>query len=1147
MNKMKIGMLLSLAFAITAFSVLKWSDAGVAKVDDNSRLKAKLKKPDIVDLVFVAYNNWNYVMRNTGSYFYDSPDADGNGNNAGGEFPRGSGNTIVYAGGLYIGTLKNNIPVVSECEFTSEFQPGRITNSGVAFADLEGEDPAGASQKVYLIDRSRSGDYNIWPADAPKDDLGQPALVADAQSWAVFNDLNISRSQEGPTVSPDPGLGVQIVLESYAFNAGPLSDVVYLKFTIENKTGVDYADSYLGIWQDADVDPNHSTNDIVGVDTAKGLGFVYNADNTDDIPAAVGLDFLQGPVVKSAEVPVSVATKFAGNKTVLVYDGSRNIYVPTTLPADEIWLGATSFNTYANGTDPRNNEERYNLLAGRFADGNPKTGAGASDYYAFRGNPITAPPGDPNVGIPPGADQRILHGVGPFVIKAGSSQQIWVGIVGALGTDRLNAVSNMFSTDDLAQATFEAGLVAPAPPEIPNINVIALDGRVSITWQDNSEYSEDIAGEILGIDEGSGYNVDDTNSPDLDHDGNPDGFTSYVKRDFQGYRVYKSRTGLPGSFTQLAQYDKVDNFATVRNWRINAAGRLVIEDVVLGTNNGLRHSFEDTDVINGQRYYYSVTAYDAQPYISNTNLPFNDPDVGTVDGPSGLPISLETAPTANVTSVVPMAAIVSTRFDASADPTATHTAGVSDGSVVLTVVDPEKVTGHDYRVEFFELFTADGYADNTLAYRLVDVTNGNSVVRFSSRVDDPETASDERFFSTTISDGSENQNEFAVADGLLIQVFGPPLVVKNWGYTAGSGTGVRWFTGVNFGFEQFFGGLTTSLNFQGATTLPNDGYKDVDIVFSSDPSGWQLSYGHVGFGGAQNETFLVPFSVYEVDPTDGDATPRQVNIMIRDQNNLNGWFLDNGIGGDGSGPQTRSYIYITNRDYDAGAQDPQIWGLAPAATPAMFAMDFQTRNADGTAWNDLAKAAVAGGSDGGTTITVAERASIYSQIPDDGTFHILANHVITTADEFEFSTSANSQIVSKSELKKSLKNILVVPNPYYGRSTYQASLFDKVVKFTNLPGNCTIKIFTVSGDLVTTINHNAGSTNDRTNTTPLDLTSSGASKETSVERWDLRNPGGKFVASGMYVALIEAPGIGKTTVKFAVIQEEIQINGPDIR
>ncbi|NUM82075.1 hypothetical protein HUU42_14870, partial [bacterium] len=67
MNKMKIGMLLSLAFAITAFSVLKWSDAGVAKVDDNSRLKAKLKKPDIVDLVFVAYNNWNYVMRNTGS------------------------------------------------------------------------------------------------------------------------------------------------------------------------------------------------------------------------------------------------------------------------------------------------------------------------------------------------------------------------------------------------------------------------------------------------------------------------------------------------------------------------------------------------------------------------------------------------------------------------------------------------------------------------------------------------------------------------------------------------------------------------------------------------------------------------------------------------------------------------------------------------------------------------------------------------------------------------------------------------------------------------------------------------------------------------------------------------------------------------
>ena len=128
-----------------------------------------------------------------------------------------------------------------------------------------------------------------------------------------------------------------------------------------------------------------------------------------------------------------------------------------------------------------------------------------------------------------------------------------------------------------------------------------------------------------------------------------------------------------------------------------------------------------------------------------------------------------------------------------------------------------------------------------------------------------------------------------------------------------------------------------------------------------------------------------------------------------------------------------------------------------------------------------------------------------------------------------------------------MDGILVVPNPFYGRSTYQASLFDKRIKFTGLPGACTIRIFTVAGDLVRTIRHNEGSTNDRMNTNPLDLTYTPNDAATSTETWNLQNEVGDYVASGMYIALIEAPGYGKKTVKFAVIQEKFTINGPDIR
>jgi hypothetical protein len=78
----------------------------------------------------------------------------------------------------------------------------------------------------------------------------------------------------------------------------------------------------------------------------------------------------------------------------------------------------------------------------------------------------------------------------------------------------------------------------------------------------------------------------------------------------------------------------------------------------------------------------------------------------------------------------------------------------------------------------------------------------------------------------------------------------------------------------------------------------------------------------------------------------------------------------------------------------------------------------------------------------------------------------------------------------------------------------------------------------VAGDLVRIIYHNAASQNDRINTNPLTQNYAPLPEATSTETWDVKNGKGHFVASGMYVALIEAAGIGKTIVKFAVIQEQ---------
>ncbi len=1160
MNKKKLILLTSLVTVVVMAIVLSLSTVGVAKVNNAKSLKLKLKKPDITDLVFVAVNNWNYVMRNNGSYMYDSPDADGNHNNAGGEFPRGTGITIVYAGGLYIGTIKNGVPVVSETEFATEFQPGPITNSGVAFEDLTADNPLSADNQVYLVDRSGSGDdYNNWPG--PVTSVGLPAVIADAQTWAVFNDLDVTLNSESDLESPFPGLGMEVVAESFAFNAGPLSDVVYVKLTITNKTSTNYPDSYLGAWMDADV--NNSSNDIVGVDTARGLGFVYN--NTNEGAGqdfATGFDFFQGPVVNATDVSASLAAKNAANTTVLVYDPVKNVYVPTALPAGKIWLGATAFNTYANGTDPIDNNERYNLLAGRDkSSGIPKSGCGLNDYYAFRGNPITgqgtcdvAGSANPVGGLfATAADQRILHGVGPFTIEAGSSQEIWLGIVGAGGTNRLTAVSNMFATDDLAQVTFSAGLVAPKPPATPKISVTALNGAVSIVWQNNAELEGDDAGEILGITTANGYSED------------------YVKYDFQGYRVYRSLTGIPTDFERLAEYDLSDGITVINNMTLNTLGHLDISDIVVGTDNGLQYNYIDQDVTNMTRYYYSVTAYDAQPYIS-TSATFTDPINGlTVDAPSGLPITLETAKTANVVSIVPMASVVGVSDDAHTTD-ATHT-GPSDGSIGVSVVDPSKVQSGTYTISFREIPTTVGtktlVGDEFLPSNLLvyEAKLGSTVRTISSRADDPRTfydanangtfdtgvdslLDDSKFGVIQVSATDPSTETPIIVDGLSIYVYGPALDFKAFDVTANAGGPVNPPAGGAATFQGFPSSDPDLVNDQQvngsfwfvadwrSATLTTGAYAQFVTNAVDDWNGWgnlvpyDFEYrftagGSVGQFRNTTTQANVPFEVWNVS-----TGTRLMIDWLNDAATGNFQLVnaDHPASGGNNDPRTCRFYITQPATLAAGTAGYDAWVILNDNLAANY--DYVIGRQVFVNWN---------GGDVGVGVYNAP-------LPETGTiFRINTTKPNTATDAFTFDATASTITTSKSALKKGLKNVKVVPNPYYGRSTYQASLFDKQIKFTNLPATCDIKIFTVAGDLVATLRHNDLSNNNRVNTNPLDLAGTPTAKETSSEVWNLQNADGKYVASGMYIALIDAPGIGKKLVKFAVIQEAIQINGPDVR
>ena len=96
-----------------------------------------------------------------------------------------------------------------------------------------------------------------------------------------------------------------------------------------------------------------------------------------------------------------------------------------------------------------------------------------------------------------------------------------------------------------------------------------------------------------------------------------------------------------------------------------------------------------------------------------------------------------------------------------------------------------------------------------------------------------------------------------------------------------------------------------------------------------------------------------------------------------------------------------------------------------------------------------------------------------------------------------------------------MNKINVVPNPYIVYSSYNRT--PNSLRFTYLPTQCSIKIFTVSGELVKTLFHN----------NPYD----------GDHFWDLKSESGKIISPGLYIYVVKEKDSGLEKVgKFAVVR-----------
>ena len=140
--------------------------------------------------------------------------------------------------------------------------------------------------------------------------------------------------------------------------------------------------------------------------------------------------------------------------------------------------------------------------------------------------------------------------------------------------------------------------------------------------------------------------------------------------------------------------------------------------------------------------------------------------------------------------------------------------------------------------------------------------------------------------------------------------------------------------------------------------------------------------------------------------------------------------------------------------------------------------------------------------------------------PNGSVVRISQRLPFATGDYFEFTLRPSYTDV---ELARSqLDEVAVVPNPYMTAAEWEPAVAitgrgPRQIQFINLPEVCTIRIFTIRGELVRTIEHVGEGGH-------------------GAEWWDLKTENEQDVAYGMYLFHVEAPNIGETTGKFAIVK-----------
>jgi hypothetical protein len=114
----------------------------------------------------------------------------------------------------------------------------------------------------------------------------------------------------------------------------------------------------------------------------------------------------------------------------------------------------------------------------------------------------------------------------------------------------------------------------------------------------------------------------------------------------------------------------------------------------------------------------------------------------------------------------------------------------------------------------------------------------------------------------------------------------------------------------------------------------------------------------------------------------------------------------------------------------------------------------------------------------------------------------------------------------RQKARHALDGVLVAPNPYRGSGDWERLDYEGRLSFMNLPQQCTIYIYSLTGEQVDVVPHN----------TTGDPSPDPAGNETGGESWDMLTGSNQSIASGIYIFRVVSDGYGEKVGKFAVIK-----------